>query len=345
MTRIPTGSSGNAAPADKRWHLGETPWRDDAPHPPHARVLIDNDFSGDPDDLFQLVHHLLSPSVEIRGVICSHLTPGDPWDPSPDTAANAVAVAADVFERMGLESTELILKGAVEALEAHDSPQDSAAVQAIIAEAMRDDTDLPLFFVAGGGLTDLASAYLREPRIASRMTLVWIGGLEHDGLAAPPENAMPIEYNLRIDVKAAQVLFEASGLEIWQVPRDVYRQCLVSETELRRRVAVTGPLGRYLYDEVRYVMSPHHHHGEPMPESYALGDSPLVLLTALRSVFEPDSSSSRHVVKPVPQITPDGTYRPMTRDRRMRVYTQVDVRLMFEDFSLKLDEFARWQAS
>lgn len=30
---------------------------------PRMRVIIDNDFSGDPDGLFQLAHHLLSPSV------------------------------------------------------------------------------------------------------------------------------------------------------------------------------------------------------------------------------------------------------------------------------------------
>ena len=34
-----------------------------------ARIIIDNDFRGDPDDLFQLAHHLLSLSVEIRGVM------------------------------------------------------------------------------------------------------------------------------------------------------------------------------------------------------------------------------------------------------------------------------------
>lgn len=100
-----------------------------------------------------------------------------------------------------------------------------------------------------------------------------------------------------------------------------------------------------MYDETRYVMSPGHHHSEPMPESYALGDSPLVLLTALRSAFEPDSTSSRHVLKPTPRITDDGAYRPMSGTRLMRVYTHVDVRLMFEDFYLKLEEFAAWQAS
>ena len=48
---------------------------------PRMRVIIDNDFGGDPDGLFELVQHLLSPSVEIRGIIGSHLKPGDGWDP------------------------------------------------------------------------------------------------------------------------------------------------------------------------------------------------------------------------------------------------------------------------
>ena len=56
---------------------------------PRMRVIIDNDFGGDPDGLFQLVHHLLSPSVEIRGIIGSHLKPGDGFDPSKETATNA----------------------------------------------------------------------------------------------------------------------------------------------------------------------------------------------------------------------------------------------------------------
>ena len=51
------------------------------------------------------------------------------------------------------------------------------------------------------------------------------------------------------------------------------------------------------------------------------------------------------VEKATPEITDEGTYRPMRGTRPMRVYTQLDVRLMFEDFYLKLQEFADWQAS
>ncbi|WP_182113119.1 MULTISPECIES: nucleoside hydrolase [unclassified Actinotalea] len=344
MTRVPSAPQDHGIPADKRWRLGQTPWRSTAFPAARSRVIIDNDFSGDPDDLFQIVHHVLSPAVEIPLVVASHLRPGDLMDLGPDTAANARAVVEDVFARMGLESTDRIVQGAPTALPDLTTPQDSPAARAIIAEAMRDDVSTPLFYAAGGGLTDLASAYLLEPRIAERMTLVWIGGPEHDGLALPPVGAMPIEYNLLIDVAAARVLFAAPDLEIWQIPRDVYRQCLVSDVELRRRVATTGPLGRYLYDEVAYEQGRVHDHGLEVCEAYALGDSPLVLLTALRSTFEADSSSSSYVVRPTPELTAEGAYRAVRGARPMRVYTQVDVRLMFEDFYLKLAEFGEWQA-
>ncbi len=36
------------------------------PAGPRYRVISDNDYSGDPDGLFQLVHVLLSPSLDVR---------------------------------------------------------------------------------------------------------------------------------------------------------------------------------------------------------------------------------------------------------------------------------------
>jgi inosine-uridine nucleoside N-ribohydrolase len=346
MTRIPAATT---APGHvRRWRIGENPWQEGAdPVAPAMRVIVDNDFAGDPDDLFQLVHQLLSPSAEVRLVIASHLAPGDFLDPGPNSAAHAALVVRDVFARMGLESPELIIAGAEEALTDVRTPQPSAAADAIIDEALREDTELPLYYVAGGGLTDLASALLIEPRIAQRMTLVWIGGAEHDGHAAPPPGAGTIEYNLDIDLVAGQVVFDESTIPIWQVPRNVYRQCLVSETELRRRVAVTGPIGRFLHDETAFIMR---HFQEEGPrrsaESYVLGDSPLVLLTALQSFFEPDPSSSEYVEVSTPLLGADGGYQVRDEDasgaRPMRVYTQVDTRLMFEDLFAKLAEFDSW---
>jgi purine nucleosidase len=145
-----------------------------------VRVIVDNDFAGDPDDLFQLAHHVLCPSVEIPFVIGSHLRAGDPFHPGGDQAATAVRIAEDLLQRLGADIP--VVQGSEVALPDPRTALPSAASAAIIAEAMREDTDLPLYIALGGGLTDLASAWLTEPRIASRLTAVWVGGPEHDGI-------------------------------------------------------------------------------------------------------------------------------------------------------------------
>src|SRR6478609_9575096 len=150
---------------------------------PRMRVIIDNDFGGDPDGLFELVHHLLSPSVEIRAIIGSHLRTGDGFDPSKETATHAKQKIEEVLSIMNMSTKYPVYQGSNSPLENDSVPQQSDAANAIIKEAMRDDTKLPLYVVCGAGLTDLASAYLSEPKIASRLTLIWIGGREYSGLA------------------------------------------------------------------------------------------------------------------------------------------------------------------
>lgn len=78
---------------------------------PPYQVISDNDYAGDPDGLFQLAHHLLSPSVEMRAVIGSHLALGDPFVPSGDSAARAVEAASVVLELVGLASAVPVRRG------------------------------------------------------------------------------------------------------------------------------------------------------------------------------------------------------------------------------------------
>jgi purine nucleosidase len=305
--------------------------------PARARVIIDNDFSGDPDGLVQLAHHLLSPSVEIRAVIGSHLRAGDPFDPSETTADNAAAAARRVVELLGLAGTVPVLAGSNVALAESGSPIRTAATDAIIAEALRDDTDLPLFVACGAGLTEIASAWLLEPRIADRLTLVWIGGPEHDGLAVAPPGSSGAEYNLAIDIRAAQIVLGDSMLPLWQVPRDAYRQTLMSTAELLTRVRPHGAIGQHLAQAITGVATMAGRHGIFLGETYIMGDSPLVLLTALQSAFEADPSSSAYVERPIPRVDDAGSYIPGTGGRPVRVYTRLDLRLMFDDFYAKLE--------
>lgn len=298
------------------------------------RVICDNDFSGDPDGLFQLAHHLRSPSVEVRAIIGSHLHADEIWAKSEHQATDGANKARELLGVMGLTGKVPVHVGSEKAMVSAFVPARSAAVDAIIAEAMRDDP-LPLFYCAGAGLTDLASALLIEPRIAKRLTLVWIGGPEYPGLGLPVPGGSPGEYNITIDVAAAQVVFNRSDVAIWQVPRNTYRRMLFSMAELQA-MKENGGTGAWLAGQISGLSEAAAKMGLKVGEAYALGDSPLVTLTVLQSAFEPDPSSSDYAVVPAPTVQDDGTCRPNPKGRPIRVYTTIDTRLTFGDMLAKL---------
>jgi purine nucleosidase len=311
---------------------------------PRIRVIADNDYSGDPDGLVQLAHHLLSPSVDLRAIIGSHLRPGDPFDPSGRTADNAAARAQEVVDAIGssrVAGDPRVIAGSNVGLIDPRTPIRSVAATAIVLEAMRDDTDLPLYIACGAGLTEIASAWLMEPRIAERVTVVWIGGPEDPALASPPPGHSEVEYNLAIDPVAARVVLEESDLRLWQVPRNAYRQALLSTAELDARIRPHGAIGALLAESIDRVHEFAGAAGLPLGETYVYGDSPLVLLTALQSSFEADPSSSESVVRPAPRLSPEGVATFDGAGRDIRVFTRLDLRLMFEDLFAKLARAAR----
>ena len=300
-----------------------------------ARVIVDNDFGGDPDGLFQLAHQLLSPSVEVRGIIGSHHYPKGFYGYA-GSADHGVEMAKELLDVMKLTGKVPVFQGANERLKDLSSPAYSEAAQFIVRESMRSDVSSPLYVVCGAGLTDLASAYLIEPKIAERIQVIWIGGPEHEGLAVPPPGKPQVEYNLGMDVKAAQVVFNQSALPIWQVPRNTYRQALVSYAELQLKLGGSGKLGSYLLVRLQDLLQ---RAKGSLGEAYVLGDSPLVLLSAMQSSWESDPSSSSYVTMHALRISDQGGYEKNPDGREIRVYTNLDTRMMFEDLYAKVARF------
>jgi purine nucleosidase len=179
------------------------------PGGPRARVIILNDLAGDPDGLFATVHALLSPSTEVRAIIgtLGALNPAD-----TQSAEDAQAKAVQILTLMGLAGKVPTYAGSNTKLMNASTPVKSAGAAAIVSEAMRTDNKEPLYVTVGGGLTDVASAYLMQPGIADKFTLVWIGGAPYP--AGGPEN------NFSEDPIAAQVVFNSSKIPIWQVPQN-----------------------------------------------------------------------------------------------------------------------------
>ena len=308
-----------------------------------VRIISDNDYAGDPDGLFQLAHQVLSPASE---VVCLLATPHAPFvnDPSADMCADAEKIARETLELCGRGDIP-IHRGTDAKMVDRKTPIDTPAARAIIAEAMREDTILPLYVTAGAGLGAIASAWLMEPKIAKRLTLIWIGGHEHTGLTPVPPGAPDMEYNLSIDPIAGQVIFNDSNIDIWHVPRDMYRWVMASRAELKARVLPHGKLGEYLYNSLaRVSMMVQNRFNKSMGEIYVLGDSPLVLLSTLQTAFEPTPASSPWITKPCPNILDSGLYEENPNGRLIRVFTQIDNRLLLEDMYAKIELHARGDA-
>lgn len=272
-----------------------------------ARVIIDNDFAGDPDGLVALAHQLLTPKTRTTLITASlldrHFSGG-----LTTSAAAGRAAALELIAQGGFAAVPVI--AGAEATGA--DPAGNAAARAIVAEAMRDDP-LPLFITCGGPLTNIAAALQLEPRLATRATLVWIGG------GRWPQGGW--EYNANCDLNAARAVIEHSAIPLWQVPQNAYRQMAESIADMTVRLRTASPLGRWLYD--RFTHPPAF---IDVAGSWPLGDSPLVLLTAL------SRESSLSVDRIARAIGDDGRYGTEIPGRMVRVYETLDARLTFDDF-------------
>jgi hypothetical protein len=265
-------------------------------------VLIDNDWSGDPDGLVALAHHLLSPTNRVVGITSSFL---DPEFESPlSRAADGAELARELVSLIGLPASPLVHAGAEGPFGFGDSR--TAAAEVIVAEARRDDV-LPLYLVCGGPLTNVAEALQQAPDIAERLTLVWVG----DSL-----NPRAFEYNRDTDPAAAEFVSSRPGLDIASFPLETYRRCAYSVAEMEEDLGGSGTIGRWLWNRFVSLPLPDFVHVRGV---WPLGDSPPVLITALT-----DTSSL-------------STVSAADRQQGTRcVYTDIDFRLIVSDMLAKL---------
>lgn len=286
------------------------------------RVILDTDAKNEADDQYAIVHALLTPMFDLRGIVPAHF--GDRR--SDQSRAESTAEVELVLELMGMQGAVTIADGASAAIPDESTPVDSPGARLIVEEAMRDDAG-PLFVALLGPLTDMASALLLEPRIAERdVTVVWIGG-------APYGEKLPrggtVEFNLSNDVAGANVVV-ASGIEVWQVPQSTYRMISVGHAELEEKVRPHGRIGHYLVEQLIEHNTERHPH--PI-ESRPLGDTPAVGL-----MISPVSAEWREQA-PI-RFTQLGGYEAARTGTRIRVAESIDARFMLEDFFAKLRAFA-----
>ena len=117
----------------------------------------------------------------------------------------------EILKLLGLIGRDVdTYKGSERFLENESTPVVSAAAEDLAERVKKYSPDKPLYIVAIGAITNIASAILINPDVAENAVLVWLGGHArhyHDTR----------EFNMFQDVAAARVIMK-SGIPLVQLP-------------------------------------------------------------------------------------------------------------------------------
>ena len=226
-------------------------------------VVLDTDVTNEVDDQFAIAWALLRPErLRLRALHACPYSLGphlltDPGFLSEVERATVTRVpselptvsAAEGVERAAAACRELValsgrtdvpvVDGSAAFLPDEQTPVRSDSVESLI-ELAHEDRDGPLYVLAIGCATNVASALLVDPSIAERVVVVWTSAYPSFW---PYANT---SFNLAQDIPSARVLLDSGVPHVYLPGYYVGEQLRISAAELDAHVRGRGPLGDHL---------------------------------------------------------------------------------------------------
>ncbi|MDF2842759.1 MAG: nucleoside hydrolase [Herbinix sp.] len=174
-------------------------------------VVIDTDTFNEIDDQFALSYLIKSEDkLNLKAIYAAPFFNEKSTDPE-DGMEKSYDEIMHLLELMDREEYKSItFKGSRAYLPNEQQAVDSPAARNLIELAMARKDEEPLYVIAIGAITNVASAILLEPKIVDKIVLIWLGGHAHDW----PRNN---EFNLIQDIAAARIVF-GCGVPLVQLP-------------------------------------------------------------------------------------------------------------------------------
>lgn len=285
-----------------------------------VRAVLDTDTFNEIDDQFAVVYALLSPErlrmeAFYAAPFFNELSTG-PKDGMEKSYNELQKILPLLGERGQVPS----YRGSERFMPAADEPVESEAARDLVRRAMASSADDPLYVVAIGAITNVASAMLMEPRIMERIVVVWLGG---HALNWPHTK----EFNMRQDVHASRIVLD-SGVPLVLVPcMGVASHLLTTLSEIRDFVRDCGPVGEYLYETYRRCRADHDGY------SRVIWD-----ISAIAWLIEPDWLPSSTIASPV--LSDDCRWSVDAGRHFIRYVHEVKRDPVFRDLFAKLREAA-----
>ena len=215
-----------------------------------VRMVLDTDTYNETDDQFAVVHALLSP--ERLAVEAIYAAPF--YNQRCDGPGHGMELSYQeilrLLERLGRSADGFAFRGSTGYLDPGGEPRVSAAVRDLIARGLASPADDPLYVVAIGAITNVASALLTAPALAEKIVVVWLGGHALDW----PDTH---EFNLRQDLTASRTLLDC-GVPLVLIPcMGVTSHLRTSVPEIERHVEPHGALGAFLASRFKELRDDH----------------------------------------------------------------------------------------
>lgn len=200
-------------------------------------VVLDTDAYNEIDDQYAIAYLLKSKeklnAKAIYAAPFSRLGSGTPED-GMERSYNEIL---NLLSLLG-ESVPTF-KGAKEYLKDEKTPSISPAAIDLANRANEYSFENPLYVVAIGAITNVASAILLNPKMIDNTVIIWLGGHAY-------HYEDSIEFNLKQDIAAARVVF-SSGVPLVQLPcKGVVSQFTISKPDLNKWLIGKNKLADYL---------------------------------------------------------------------------------------------------
>ena len=235
-----------------------------------------------------------------------------------------------VLDRLGVCADGRVYRGAPRYLERFDDPVDSPGVQRIIELAMSSE-DEPLYILALGCPTNIASALLLEPEIVRRIVVVWTSAYP----TRVSRSNRP-SLNLVQDPVASRLLYD-SGVPLVYLPGYyIGAQLRLSMPEIEAYARGYGAIGDYLHELYRHNPMV----GQPGGKDFFATSRVIWDIINVAWVLEPSWVPTELV--PTPQLDHDLRWRPRSGPvYPLREAYAVDRDGIFRDFFGRLQAHAR----
>lgn len=205
-------------------------------------VVLDTDTYNEIDDQFALAYLIKSEDkLNLKAIYAAPFFNSKSFGPK-DGMEKSYSEIFHILTLMGREDLKAhVYKGSKEYLFSEDIPVISEAAENLVQRAMEYTEENPLYVIAIGAITNIASALLLKPEIKERIVLIWLGG----NADFWPHNK---EFNLYQDVAGARVVF-GCGVPLVQLPcMGVVSAFTTSGPELEYHLRGKNKLCDYLID-------------------------------------------------------------------------------------------------